>query len=46
VFRDESKLRYSIALLNAVITPAAAIMFWSGLKAYGRAVAGTRSWQR
>jgi MFS family permease len=46
VFGDETKLRYSIALLNGVLAPAAAIMFWRGLRAYGRAVAATRSWQR
>jgi MFS family permease len=46
VFRDENDLRYSIATMNGVLAPAAAIMFWSGLKAYGRAVAETRAWQR
>ena len=45
VFHDESKLRYSIALMNGVLAPAAAILFWSGLRAYGRAFAETRTWQ-
>ena len=45
VFNDESKLRYSIALMNGVLAPAAAILFWSGLRAYGRAFAETRTWQ-
>jgi MFS family permease len=44
VFHDESALRYSIALMNGVLAPAAAILFWSGLRAYGRAVAETRTW--
>lgn len=44
VFRDESSLRYSIATLHAVLAPAAAIVFWRGLGAYGRAVAEARTW--
>jgi MFS family permease len=46
VFHDESSLRYSIALLNGVLAPLAALLFWRGLGAYGRAVAATRAWQR
>ncbi len=45
VFRDELKLRYSIASLHAVLAPLAAFVFWRGLSGYGRAVAHARSWQ-
>jgi O-antigen/teichoic acid export membrane protein len=45
VFRDELKLRYSIASLHAVLAPLAAFVFWRGLRGYGRAVAHARSWQ-
>jgi hypothetical protein len=45
VFQDEAKLRYSIALMHAVLAPAALIVFWLGLSAYGRAVAEARRWQ-
>ena len=31
--------------MNGVLAPAAAILFWSGLRAYGRAFAETRTWQ-
>ena len=46
VFHDEMKLRYSIALLQFVLAPAAAWVFWRGLKAYGAAVAETKGWAR
>lgn len=45
VFHDESRLRYSIALINGVLTPATLFVYWWGLKAYGRAVAEARRWQ-
>jgi MFS family permease len=45
VFRDEMKLRYSIATMHAVLAPIAAFVFWRGLAAYGRAVAHARRWQ-
>jgi MFS family permease len=45
VFQDESRLRYSIAAVHAVMGPAALIVFLRGLPAYGRAVAQSRSWQ-
>jgi hypothetical protein len=45
VFRDEMKLRYSIATMHAVLAPIAAFVFWRGLSGYGRAVAHARSWQ-
>jgi MFS family permease len=45
VFRDEMKLRYSIATMHAVLAPLAAFVFWRGLDGYGRAVAHARSWQ-
>ena len=45
VFQDESKLRYSIALMHAILAPAALIVFWRGLAAYGRSVAEARRWQ-
>ena len=46
VFHDEMKLRYSIAMLQFVLAPAAAYVFWRGLKGYAAAVADTRSWTR
>ncbi len=46
VFHDESKLRYSIAMLQFVLAPAALYVFWRGLKGYAAAVADTRSWTR
>ncbi len=46
VFRDEMKLRYSIATMHAVLAPLAAFVFWRGLSGYGRAVRRTpRTWQ-
>ena len=45
VFRDELKLRYSIATMHGVLAPLAAFVFWRGLNGYGRAVAHARSWQ-
>lgn len=45
VFRDELKLRYSIATMHTVLAPLAAFVFWRGLSGYGRAVAHARSWQ-
>jgi MFS family permease len=45
VFQDESRLRYSIAAIHAVMAPAALIVFLRGLPAYGRAVAQARGWQ-
>lgn len=44
VFQDESRLRYSIAAMHAVLAPAALVVFLRGLPAYGRAVAQARSW--
>jgi MFS family permease len=44
VFQDESRLRYSIAAVHAVMGPAALIVFLRGLPAYGRAVAQARGW--
>jgi len=44
VFQDESRLRYSIALMHAVLAPASLIVLWRGLSAYGRAVAESRRW--
>ena len=46
VFHDEMKLRYSIAMLQFVLAPAAGYVFWRGLKGYAAAVADTRSWTR
>ncbi len=45
VFQDESRLRYSIAAMHALLAPAALIVFVRGLPAYGRAVAQARNWQ-
>jgi hypothetical protein len=44
VYRDEAKLRYSLATMHAVLAPLAAYVFWRGLGAYGRAVAQARAW--
>jgi uncharacterized protein involved in response to NO len=44
VFRDEMRLRYSIATIHAVLAPIAAYVFWRGLRAYGEAVAHARRW--
>ncbi len=44
VFRDESMLRYSIFSIHLVFGPLATIVFWYGLKAYGRAYAQARAW--
>ncbi len=39
VFGAESMLRYAMALSTIVLGPLAAVTAWSGMKAYGRAVA-------
>jgi MFS family permease len=44
VFADESKLRYSIALLHLVTAPAAAWVFWRGVKPYGLAFNRAKAW--
>ena len=41
VFGSEDQLRYAMALAASVMAPLAALIYWSGLKAYGEAVAGT-----
>ena len=42
VFGSEDQLRYAMSLAAGVIAPLAALIYWSGLKAYGEAVARTR----
>ena len=44
VFGDESMLRYSLAAMHIVLGPIAAIIFWYGLKPYGKAFAAARAW--
>lgn len=39
VFGDPDKLRYSLALMHAVLGPLAVLVFWKGLRAYGEAYA-------
>lgn len=44
VFGAESQLRYSMVSMHALLGPLAALIFWYGLKPYGRAFAQARSW--
>lgn len=44
VFADESLLRYSLATVHIVLGPIATIIFWYGLKPYGKAFAAARAW--
>jgi MFS family permease len=45
VFADPNKLRYSLALMHAVLGPLAAWIFWKGLRAYGEAYSRARALQ-
>jgi hypothetical protein len=45
VFGDPNDLRYSLALMHAVLGPLAALIFWKGLRAYGAAYARARATQ-
>ena len=45
VFGDPNDLRYSLALMHAVLGPLAAFIFWRGLRAYGAAYARARAAQ-
>jgi MFS family permease len=45
VFGDPDDLRYSLALMHAVLGPLAALIFWKGLRAYGDAYARARAAQ-
>ena len=45
VFQDPGKLRYSLALVHAVLGPLAALVFWKGLRAYGESYAPARAQQ-
>ncbi len=38
VIGDEQKIRYAMSLSAAVMTPLAAIIMWSGVKTYGKAI--------
>jgi len=42
VFHDPNKLRYSLALVHGILGPLAALVFWTGLRAYGEAYARTQ----
>lgn len=44
VFHDDARLRYSLVVSGATMGPLAALMFWSGMKAYGASVKRTASW--
>ncbi len=44
VFGAESMLRYSIATMHIVLGPLATLIFWLGLKPYGKAFAAARAW--
>ncbi len=44
VFRSEALLRYSLMLSGAIMGPLAALLWWSGLKAYGAGVKRTATW--
>jgi MFS family permease len=45
VFGDPNKLRYSLALMHAVLGPLAVLIFWKGLKAYGEAFERARAFR-
>ena len=45
VFGDPNKLRYSLALMHAVLGPLAVLVFWKGLRAYGEAYARAQAVQ-
>jgi MFS family permease len=44
VIGDESKIRYSLVLLQAVAGPLAAFIFYLGMKPYGKEFARVKSW--
>jgi MFS family permease len=44
VFQDEADLKYSLAVVAAVIGPLAACLTWYGLKPYAACVIRSRSW--
>jgi hypothetical protein len=44
VIGDESKIRYSLVLLQAVAGPLAAFIFYLGMKPYGKEFARAKSW--
>jgi MFS family permease len=44
VFHADAMLRYSMLTVSAVLLPIAALVFWRGLPAYGRAFAQARTW--
>jgi MFS family permease len=44
VFHADNMLRYSILTVSSVLLPVAAMVFWRGLPAYGRAFAQARTW--
>ena len=44
VFRADDMLRYSMLTVTAILLPVAAVIFWRGLPAYGRAFAQARTW--
>ncbi|HET7812725.1 MAG TPA: MFS transporter [Steroidobacteraceae bacterium] len=45
VFGDPDELRYSLALTHGLLGPAAVIVFWTGLRAYGEAFTRARAFQ-
>ncbi|ROS01814.1 putative MFS family arabinose efflux permease [Sinobacterium caligoides] len=45
IFQDDSKLNYSLSLVVVIFAPLAALVVWSGLKDFRRALAARASWQ-
>ena len=44
VFHDESMLRYSMLAISGTLGPLGALVFWLGVRPYGRAFARARAW--
>lgn len=45
VFGDPNQLRYSLALMHAILGPLAVLIFWRGLRAYGEAYVKAREFR-
>ncbi|MFO1400292.1 MAG: MFS transporter [Steroidobacteraceae bacterium] len=44
VFHDESMLRYSMFAISGTLGPLGALVFWLGVRPYGKAFAQARAW--
>ena len=44
VFQDESMLRYSMLAISGTLGPLGALVFWLGVRPYGKAFARARAW--